>query len=278
MSARNVSIRRCDKGVSIASSFGFSFSDECVSALERHFIESGGRLVILASHTSAQEAVLSACIARHLDIAPTLLVNLYNRKWPLLPASIICLESDAGISTTQKTIDALRARDRFSLVMSLLRRTRDTHEGTPIKSGYYYIARATGAHIIVAGFDYALRRYYVSEARWNPSAHADSYADFQRNASGEPLILREFQSIWPLRPRQQFGFSSRDYHELHGHDQKTVRRIERRGVLGLREQYCTLVCVNQTPLVIFATLLLLFLLLLTSVRRHRRLRQRKRRV
>ena len=172
------------------------------------------------SHTSTEDFWIGMLMFGCGRIPITMFMNPGDPLWRWFGRKMGMIVAQKGISNTQVTIEALRKRKRFALLIGL-----DNTKLGPKKvhSGYFHIAKALGANIIVLGYDYMQRTGYVSPLAWTPKPD-ENYQDFQ--ASGqEREIVSQLQRIYPLKPERQVEFNINTYYQLTMHsDPKGLNR------------------------------------------------------
>lgn len=209
-----------------------------------HFRDSGGRLVMIMSHTHIEDAVLGNGLFSQMSIpimtfrkpngVARTMRRLFPNWWQRHCDSNGNIEKLPGISNTNRIVQALHRRRGASptngggwcLLISMSGGEEDnetppsttdttidnseaaiTHKHR-IRHGYFHVAQQTGSRIIVVGFDYLTRRCHVSKRSWTPT-EGDDVTSFSRRHESE--ILAELGDIYPATPRRQIGFNAKTY-------------------------------------------------------------------
>jgi len=198
---------------------GITIRPQDAALLNRHYLESEKKLIIIMSHTSYTDLLLGALLFTKTSLPVTALVGCHDRfnfLWKRI-GLLTVNRGDSGSSVTS-IVSELKKRQKFALLMGL---AKTEPNPSRIRSGYFYIAKETGSRIIVVGFDYWKKTSYISELYWTIPENLD-YSTFQSLAiRGEKSIVEELQKIYPHKPNYQIGFQESLYFEQqHQDDQK----------------------------------------------------------
>jgi hypothetical protein len=216
-----------------------------------HYDESGRRLVIIMSHSSAADALLGLTQFKDIGIPLTAFVSFTNNSIINSVCDRIGLISrnrnssdatdDSPRSSTSKVCRKLIDMNEFGLLISL---GPCTNHRNRVRSGYFFIAKETRAQIVVLGYDfYNTMRGYVSERRWSVPADAD-YESFRQ--AHEYQIVDELNRIYPMYPNAQTRFSPERYFErLDDADKNIIDNI--RGSDTLVMARATYACARAFP-------------------------------
>jgi hypothetical protein len=200
------------------SRYGFSDTRRGLDEIERHYEESGRRLVVVMSHSNTVDAFLGMLALTGGPLPFTVVVSL-KHAWSNTLSNVItngfligCNRGSKG--NTDKIVEALRRKREFICLIALAP-THNDHDR--VRTGYFHVARQTQSRIIVVGFDYWLRQCVVAPRHWTPSSSSSLI-----NESHEEII-RATSLIYPKNSKRQAGFD-----ETHYFNQYPERRRQRR--------------------------------------------------
>jgi hypothetical protein len=186
----------------------FRIADECRRRVDQHLQESDGRVVAILSHTAYAEGHVGLCFFMQHREWPVRAFMARN-KWVMFERPLrrlgIMIRNREEHNNTDSIIRQLKNESEFMFLLAL------ADDRGRQRSGYFHIARQTGARIIVIGFDFWRRCGYVSQKSWSPAEDAD-FETWQPRY--EPEILAELGKIYPLNPEKQIGFD-RDLYFRH---------------------------------------------------------------
>lgn len=183
---------------------GFTLKPAVLQTLHEHFEQSQGKLIMVISHTVTHDFLLGLLLFGCSSIPITMFTHFKSRLLTHVSRKLGMITFQQGMSNTQQIIQSLQQKQKYALLIALAK----TEPNARVHSGYFHIAQALQARIIVLGFDYMQRTGYVSTDSWVASSN-ETYEDFQ--ASKELQILEHIQRIYPCRPEFQVGFNESRY-------------------------------------------------------------------
>jgi hypothetical protein len=201
-----MNLLQAEDAISTLQRAGFEVTKPTLQHLDRHFRDSGGRLVMVMSHTGWQDFWLGLLLFNCGSIPITMYMNPRSRWWRWMGTKLGMVVGQKGMSNTTATIRALEHKKEFGLLMSLSKTTLGTKR---VHSGYFHLAKALKARIIVLGFDYFRACGCISEDYWTVEPN-ETYEEFQA-AGKEQAILAHIAHIHPLKPRRQVAFDRERY-------------------------------------------------------------------
>jgi hypothetical protein len=244
---------------------GFCIVPKVVATLNRHYEDSGHKLVLVMSHTCTHDFLLGLLVFGSGAIPITMFTHFKSPFLIGLAKKFGMITYQKGVSNTKRAIEVLKQKGRFALLIGLAK----TRLNRRIHSGYFYIAQALQARIVVLGFDYYNHSGYVSESHWLPEPN-QTYEEFAQ--IHQPGIVDEIQEIYPLYPELQVAFDPAKY-RVHEHQRPFLKSSA-----PSRAFLYALLAKDQvrrhvpTPLliVLFVLLLMLLLFLILILARHRK--------
>ncbi len=191
---------QCLKTIELFKKVGFpNVTKKSLETLNDHFLNANKRIVMIISHTTTHDFLLGLLLFGQSSIPITMFTDFKSPILKQFATRLGMLTREKNTSNTESIIKHLEQRTEFGLLIALGK----TQRNEKIHSGYFHIARALQAPIIVLGFDYFLKTGTVSNKSWLPF-EGQTYEHFR--AISEKQILQEIQGICPFKPDFQTGF------------------------------------------------------------------------
>lgn len=195
------------RAIALFHKVGFDLPPIVLQKIDRHYADANGRLVMVISHTCTNDFLLGLLLFGCSSIPITMYTRFRSPILKELSKRLGMIAHKEGVSNTQNIIETLRPKQTFGLLIALAR----TEPNARVHAGYFHIAQALQAPIIVLGFDYMRKSGYVSSRSWLPEPQVD-YKTFQDDA--EKQILAHIAMIYPQKPHLQVGFEDKKYPHL----------------------------------------------------------------